>query len=188
MISWARFGQRIGPGAGVFLSRHPPHHAETADEVNARHLQPVIGEVGVLLPIPGVLVARKIQVASLLRRHFRGSAHQGDSGSPQGSPDESGCVISRLARGSWCRFWVCMAMLLMKRTGRPRPSAAYGIMEPNGKPAHFRECVERAPMRAMETSVRARSASEGSGTSGGTGPVPVPAPGPACWRVDTPLW
>src|ERR1035441_7438313 len=62
-----------------------------------------------------------------------------------------------------------MAMLLMKKTGRPRPSAAYGITEPNGNPANFRECVDRLPILATETSVRARSTSEGSGTSGAAG-------------------
>ena len=56
-----------------------------------------------------------------------------------------------------------MAMLLMKKTGRPRTSAAYGITEPNGNPANFRECVDRLPVRASEIRVRARSASEGSG-------------------------
>jgi len=66
--------------------------------------------------------------------------------------------------------------------GRPRSSAAYGITEPNGNPSNFRECVDRAPMRARETSVRTRSASEGSGKSG------VVGPGPGCWRVDTTTW
>ncbi len=63
-----------------------------------------------------------------------------------------------------------MAMLLMKKIGRPRVSAAYGIMEPNGNPANFRECVERLPIRASETRVwcalRARVREHPSGGSG----------------------
>src|SRR5471030_294680 len=45
-----RFGQGIGPGAGVFLGRDPPHYTEAADEVDTRHIKPVIREVGILLP------------------------------------------------------------------------------------------------------------------------------------------
>src|ERR1700704_6768646 len=52
-------------------------------------------------------------------------------------------------------------------------------MEPKGNPGTLRECVDRLPMRPIETSVRALSASEGSGTSGGAGPEPE------CCRVGT---
>src|SRR5580658_10174555 len=79
-----RSGQRIGPGTGVFLSRDPPHYAEAADEVDTRYLQPVICEVSVRLPILRVLMARKIQISSLLRRRFRGRTQKGDAGGPQG--------------------------------------------------------------------------------------------------------
>src|SRR5579859_781136 len=77
--------------------------------------------------------------------------------------------MRRLARGSWCRFCVCIAMLLMKNTGRPYLSAAKGIIEPKGKPGNLWECVERLPMRPIAASVRARSAREGSGMSGVAG-------------------
>src|SRR5688572_33326746 len=70
-------------------------------------------------------------------------------------------------------------MLLIRKIGRPRPSAAKGIIEPKGKPGNLRECVERLPIRPIAASVRARSESEGSGTS------EVAGPGPACWRLDT---
>src|SRR5258707_12959250 len=73
-------------------------------------------------------------------------------------------------------------MLLMNNTGRPRSSVAYGIIDPNGNPGNFRECVDKLPILPSETSVRARSASEGSGTTGPAGP------GPACCRVDTVLY
>ena len=77
------------------------------------------------------------------------------------------------------RFCVCMAMLLMRKIGRPASSAAYGIIEPKGNPGNLRELVERLPIRPSVARVRARSASEGSGTSGPLGP------GPACCWVDT---
>ena len=38
---------------------------------------------------------------------------------PSGSPSVSGLVTSKLARASACRFCVCMAMLLIKKIGRP---------------------------------------------------------------------
>jgi hypothetical protein len=65
-------------------------------------------------------------------------------------------------------------MLLIKKTGRPNWSTAKGIIEPNGKPGNFFECVERVPMSPIAASVRARSASDGSGT------FEVAGPGPAC--------
>ena len=88
--------------------------------------------------------------------------------------------MSKLDRGSAIKFCVCIAILLMKKTGRPSPSAAYGIMEPNGKPAIFLECVDRLPIRPIATSVRARSASVGSG-----GPSGAEDPRPACCWVGT---
>src|ERR1035437_6992410 len=38
---------------------------------------------------------------------------------PSGSPSVSCCVTSRLAWGSACRFCVCMAMVLIRKMGRP---------------------------------------------------------------------
>src|ERR1019366_1136001 len=77
----------------------------------------------------------------------------------------SGSVTNRLARGSGCRFCVCIAIVLIRKIGRPCPSSAYGINDPKGKPGCFRESVERLPMRLECISVRARSANDGSGTA-----------------------
>jgi hypothetical protein len=38
---------------------------------------------------------------------------------PSGSPSVSCCVTSRLAWGSACKFCVCMAMVLIRKMGRP---------------------------------------------------------------------
>ena len=73
-----------------------------------------------------------------------------------------------------------MAMVLMRKTGRPAPSRAKGINEPKGKPGRLRERVERLPTRPRCNSVRARSANDGSGMGGW---VPV-APVPACLLLD----
>ena len=92
---------------------------------------------------------------------------------------KSARTTNALDRQTLCRFCVCIAMLLMKKTGRPCLSAAKGIMEPKGRPGNLRECVERLPMRPIVASVRARSAREGSGISGVAGSEP------ACWRLGT---
>src|SRR5215469_3573308 len=70
-------------------------------------------------------------------------------------------------------------MLLMKKTNRPSSSATYGIIEPKGNPGNFRECVDKLPIRPIDTSVRACSAREGSGMSG------LPGGEPPCCRVST---
>ena len=98
--SGSRLGQRIRLGAGVLLRLDPPHHAEAADEINGGHFQPLIGEVGVLLPVFRILIAGKVQVADFRRGHFRRSPDQVTRAAPSGSPAVSGCVISRLARAS----------------------------------------------------------------------------------------
>ena len=51
-----------------------------------------------------------------------------------------------------------MAMLLMRSSGAPLSSGAYGMTEPKGWPGCRRESVESAPERARWTRVRARSA------------------------------
>ena len=58
-----------------------------------------------------------------------------------------------------------MASALIRNSGRPDGSSAYGISEPKGYPAWRREAVESTPVRPWSTSVRARSAYEGSGAS-----------------------
>src|SRR5271165_4273880 len=72
-----------------------------------------------------------------------------------------------------------MAIVLIRKTGRPLASSAYGINDPNGNPCCFRDRVERLPMRPECINVRARSANEGSGTAGW--PLVAPA---ACFPKD----
>ena len=79
----AGFGQRIGVCASVLLRCHPAHHAEAADEVNARNLQPVIREVAVFLPVAGVLIPGEIQLANLFGGRFRGHAEKGHASRAQ---------------------------------------------------------------------------------------------------------
>jgi hypothetical protein len=69
-----------------------------------------------------------------------------------------------------------MAILLMRKMGRPAPSSANGISDPKGNPGCLREIVDRVAMETSDMSVRARSAWLGSGSSGDAGPVD------ACWR------
>jgi hypothetical protein len=85
---------------------------------------------------------------------------------PRGSPPASGWVTNRLERGSASRFWVCIAIVLTRKTGLAWSSNAYGITEPNGNPGCLREWVERLPTRPRCSRVRARSANEGSGIEG----------------------
>jgi len=73
-----------------------------------------------------------------------------------------------------------MAIVLMRKMGRPWLSDPYGIRDPKGKPGCLRERVERLPMRPKYTKVRARSANEGSGTAGWS----LAAPVPACFLAD----
>jgi hypothetical protein len=40
-----------------------------------------------------------------------------------------------------------MAMLLIRNTGRPLESTAYGITDPKGKPGCLRESVDKVPTR-----------------------------------------
>ena len=77
------FRKGIRPGIGIIVGGDPSHDAEAADEVDVRHLEPVIGEVGVLLPIPGVLMPRKIQLANFCRRYRRRRAQESDAGGSQ---------------------------------------------------------------------------------------------------------
>jgi len=73
-----------------------------------------------------------------------------------------------------------MAMVLMRKMGRPWSSSPYGITDPKGNPGCLRERVERLPMRPKYTKVRARSENEGSGTVGSS----LAAPVPACFLMD----
>jgi hypothetical protein len=85
---------------------------------------------------------------------------------PKASPPESCCVTSSDARGSPRRFWVCIAIVLIRKIGRPFSSSAYGMIDPKGNRSCLSECVERLPMRPKCKRVRARSAKEGSGRGG----------------------
>src|ERR1039457_4029121 len=98
---------------------------------------------------------------------------------PSGSPLAPGSVTNRLARGSACRFCVCIAIVLTRKMGRPSASSAYGINDPKGKPGCFRDKVERLPMRPKCINVRALSANDGSGTAGRLFVAP-----PACFPED----
>jgi hypothetical protein len=73
---------------------------------------------------------------------------------------------------------VCIAIVLMRKIGRPLWSNPYGITDPNGNPGCFSDCVDRLPIRPRCSNVRARSAYEGSGTLGRS------LGGPACFLVE----
>ena len=68
-------GQRIRRRRAYSSAGNPAHDTEPADEVNAFDLDPVVGKVGVVLPVSCVLIARQIELAHLvggrLRRHYR---------------------------------------------------------------------------------------------------------------------
>src|SRR5271170_5421942 len=96
---------------------------------------------------------------------------------PKGSPIVSGWVTNKLERGSACTFCVCMAIVLMRKTGFAWSSNPYGITDPKGKPCCLRESVERLPTRPRYTKVNARSANVGSATAGWL----LAAPEPACF-------
>ena len=76
----------------------------------------------------------------------------------RGSPAQSGSATKRLARESPARFCVWTAIELMRKSGRPVPSRAYGMSDAKGCSGWRRERVARVPVRARWTSVRARSA------------------------------
>src|SRR5580700_7403748 len=69
-----------------------------------------------------------------------------------------------------------MAILLMRKMGRPAASSANGMSDPKGNPGCLRDIVDRVATETSERRVRARSAWQGSVCSGGAGPVD------ACWR------
>src|ERR1035438_4313517 len=69
-----------------------------------------------------------------------------------------------------------IAMLLIRKMGRPAASSAKGIREPKGKPVCFLEIVDSVAIDVSESSVRIRSAWLGSGSRGSAVPVG------ACWR------
>jgi hypothetical protein len=73
-----------------------------------------------------------------------------------------------------------MAIVLIRKTGRPTSSSPYGITDPKGKPGCLRERVERLPMRPKCIRVRARSAKDGSAAVGWS----FAAPEPPCFPVD----
>src|SRR6185369_10252860 len=93
-----------------------------------------------------------------------------------GSSAAPGPVTRRLARPSASRFCVCMAMLLIRKSGRRASSSAYGMIDPKGCPGWRRESVDSMPVRPKWTSVEARSA--GLGSAGAS--APGAAGGPAC--------
>src|SRR3954454_13831344 len=68
-----------------------------------------------------------------------------------------------------------MAIALMRNTGEPSPSSAYGITDANGHPACFCEFVASVPTRSLTSNVRVRSACVGSDPGGGGGEEE------ACW-------
>src|ERR1700733_2756469 len=70
-----------------------------------------------------------------------------------------------------------MAILLMRKIGRPAESSANGIRDPKGNPECLRASVDRVATGTSDKRVRTRSAWVGSGSCGNAGPVD------ACWRV-----
>jgi len=67
---------------------------------------------------------------------------------------------------------VCIAIVLIRKRGRPSLSRAKGINDPKGKPGRLRERVERLPTRLRCNRVLARSAKDGSGIAGSVPAAP----------------
>jgi hypothetical protein len=73
-----------------------------------------------------------------------------------------------------------MAIVLIRKMGRPPSSNPYGITDPNGNPGCLRESVERLPIWPKWSKVRARSANDGSGIGG----CALAGTGLACFLMD----
>jgi len=87
------------------------------------------------------------------------------------------CPTYRLHRESVFRFWVCMAMLLMRKMGRPAGSSAKGIRNRRESRVFFWKAVEVWQQRLERLRVRTTLSVTGLGqVAGSDGPVD------ACWR------
>src|ERR1017187_8247062 len=114
-------GYRDRFASGVLVRRNPAHDPESADKVDVGRLHPVKTKIVKIHPIAGVLVAAEVQFPH--RAGFRLWDRQYYAtrvirAAPKGSSPLS-CMTSRLARASAFKFCVCIAMLLMRNTGRP---------------------------------------------------------------------
>ena len=77
----------------------------------------------------------------------------------------SSCVKSKLARASACKFWASIAIVLIRKMGRPLFVQSVGHHGSEREPRLFSRESGELPMRPKYIRVRARSEYEGSGTA-----------------------
>ena len=140
-------GQRVRGSLFVVPRLDPAHHAKATDVVEIDGLEPEEAEVGEVDPVAAILVASEIFLPNRQRCRSQAQVRRCQSGLP-GRPQAHHrrhplAPTKRLHRGSAFRFWVCMAILLMRKMGRPEESRAKGIREPNGNPGCLRDSVDR---------------------------------------------
>jgi hypothetical protein len=148
---------------------NPTHDAEAANEVHAGDLKPVIRKVGIFLPSLRILVPGEVKIANLRGGRLGCGSNESHAGRAEGVTRNVRLGDKQVGRWIMQQVLRCIAILLIKNTGRLRSSAASGIIEPNRNPAIFRECVDRLPIRPSEASVRARSARRRFGDYGTCG-------------------
>ena len=76
-----RIGERVGFGRGIVRRRHPPHHAEAADEIDVRHLEREEREVRVVDPVPRRRMASEIALPLRVGNGIEPAHHAGQRGS-----------------------------------------------------------------------------------------------------------
>jgi hypothetical protein len=121
----------------VVFRMDPSHHTKSTNIVEVDGLEPEEAEVGEVDPVAAILVTSQVVLSNagyILFRDSFGLADEGRPAAPNASPSIPACPTKRLHRGSAFRFWVCTAILLMRKMGRPEVSNAKGISDPKRKP------------------------------------------------------
>jgi hypothetical protein len=101
----------------------PTHHAEAPDVVEIDGLKPEKAEIGKVDPVAAILVASQVSLTSasyIVPRHSSTLPIMVARAALSASPSAPAWTTKRLHRESVFRFWVCMAILLMRKMGRPR--------------------------------------------------------------------
>jgi hypothetical protein len=140
---------------------NPSHHAKASDVVKIDRLEPEEAEVREVDPVPAILVASQISLPHASYIVLGDTFGVTDQGCPAGSKRIT--IIPRLpdeeaASGVGLQVLGMLAILLMRKMGRPKESSAKGISEPNGKPECLRDSVDRVATEVSDMSVRTRSA------------------------------
>jgi hypothetical protein len=132
-----------GPGRLVrSLLPQPIHHTKASNVVDVDGLESEEAEIGEVNPVAAILVASQVVLPNA-SYSCSGTAStlpiRVARSDPSASPSAPTWPTNRLHRGSVFRFWVCMAILQMRKMGRPVESSAKGIREPKGNPACLRK-------------------------------------------------